>query len=324
MFTVTSTNTTRHRHPARPLKRLALVCASAVLALGAISGPAGATETKKPVPAPTSTAAPATSGPVNVAYVEVNSNEFKNVARYTLAGTTRPAFDIGVIFAANINWDGQKAYLHLNDQVTSTLNNAATQIRPVQARGTKVLLSILGNHQGAGIANFQSYAAADAFAAELENVVETYGLDGIDFDDEWSQYGVNGTAQPNDYSFVYLVQALRERLGDDKLITFYNIGPAMNSLEYGGVRVGDLIDYAWNPYYSTWQTPSIPGLAQNQLGAGAVDLQNTPQATAANFAQQTVSQGLGALITYDLRATNQASYISAITTPLKGLATVYQ
>lgn len=86
--------------------------------------------------------------------------------------------------------------------------------------------------------------------------------------------------------------ALRERLGDDKLITFYNIGPALYSLEYGGVRVGDLIDYAWNPYYSTWQTPSIPGL--------------------------------GALITYDLRATNQASYISAITTPLKGLATVYQ
>ena len=53
----------------------------------------------------------------------------------------------------------------------------------------KVLLSILGNHQGAGFANFTDYASADAFAADLEQVVKTYGLDGIDFDDEYAEYG---------------------------------------------------------------------------------------------------------------------------------------
>ena len=44
-------------------------------------------------------------------------------------------------------------------------------------------MSILGNHEGAGFANFPTYESADAFAAQLEQVVNTYHLDGIDFDD---------------------------------------------------------------------------------------------------------------------------------------------
>ena len=61
---------------------------------------------------------------------------------------------------------------------------------------------------------------------QLEQVVNTYHLDGIDFDDEYAEYGKNGTPQPNNSSFIWLLQALRNRLGNDKLITFYNIVPA--------------------------------------------------------------------------------------------------
>ena len=57
-----------------------------------------------------------------------------------------------------------------------------------------VLLSVLGNHQGAGFANFTSFAQADAFAAQLADAVTTYGLDGIDFDDEvWLNDRARGT-----------------------------------------------------------------------------------------------------------------------------------
>jgi GH18 family chitinase len=54
---------------------------------------------------------------------------------------------------------------------------------------------------------------------QLANTVNTYGLDGIDFDDEYSEYGNNGTGQPNDSSFVMLVQELRALL-PDKIISF--------------------------------------------------------------------------------------------------------
>jgi len=96
----------------------------------------------------------AKTGPVTVAYIEVNDHSMLNAGKYTLANSGAQVIDVAVIFAANINYDGTSAYLHFNDQVTNVLNNVATQVRPLQQKGIKVLLSILGNHQGAGFANF--------------------------------------------------------------------------------------------------------------------------------------------------------------------------
>ena len=49
--------------------------------------------------------AASTVTPKTVMYVEVNNHDFNNVGKYTLAGTNQPAFDMGIIFAANINYD---------------------------------------------------------------------------------------------------------------------------------------------------------------------------------------------------------------------------
>lgn len=307
----------------RPIDRRDMLRRTATVSIGALALTAGSLGT-----ASAASAKPPcrrADDPNRVVYVEVNSNDMANVADYTLQGTTRPAFDIAVVFAANINYDtaSSTAYLHLNERVTETLNDADGQIRPLQARGTKVLLSILGNHQGAGIANFPSQEAAAAFADELAAAVAAYGLDGIDFDDEWSEYGKNGTGQPNDSSFVHLVDALRERLGPDKLITFYKIGPAASATEYGGVRAGDLLDYAWNPWYGTWNVPAVPGLENTRLAPGAVNLTATSTGTASDLASRTASEGYGAVVTYNLTAGDHSDYLSAITRPLTGRDTVY-
>ncbi|MGN8025394.1 endo-beta-N-acetylglucosaminidase H [Microbacterium sp. 22242] len=271
------------------------------------------------------TAPDAHSDPKRVVYVEVNGNDLSHVADYTLAGTDRPAFDAAMIFAANIDYDTEKAqaYLSLNDRVTWTLQNADTQIRPLQKRGTKVLLSILGNHQGAGLANFGSRKEAGAFAQQLADVVQKYGLDGIDFDDEWSEYGKNGTGQPNASSFPYLVKELRTKMGPHKLITLYNIGPASETTEYQGISVGQLVDYVLNPWYGSWEVPQLSRIDASKLGPAAVDLNRTPVDTAAEFAVRTKAEGYGAYVTYDLRAGDHSAYVSAITEPLTGLATVY-
>ncbi|MET9275576.1 endo-beta-N-acetylglucosaminidase H [Kribbella sp. NPDC003557] len=263
----------------------------------------------------------AKTGPVTVAYIEVNDHSMLNAGKYTLANGGAQVIDVAVIFAANINYDGTSAYLHFNDQVTNVLNNVATQVRPLQQKGIKVLLSVLGNHQGAGFANFPDQASADAFAQQLADAVNQYGLDGIDFDDEYAEYGNNGTGQPNDFSFVYLVQALRAKL-PNKLITLYDIGPAADRLTYNGQSIANTFDYAWNPYYGTWSVPSGP-TDKARLSPAAVSYTATSSSTAATLAQRTVSEGYGVFLTYNLTESNTASYMTAFTQKLYGSATVY-
>ncbi|GAA3657486.1 endo-beta-N-acetylglucosaminidase family protein [Streptomyces iranensis] len=258
-----------------------------------------------------------------MAYVEVNNNSMRNVGKYTLANGGGNVFDVAVIFAANINYDtGTKAaYLHFNENVQRVLDNAATEIRPLQQKGIKVVLSVLGNHQGAGFANFPSQQEASAFAKKLSDTVAKYGLDGIDFDDEYADYGNNGTGQPNDSSFVHLVTALRANM-PDKIISLYNIGPAASRLSYGGVDVSSKFDYAWNPYYGTWQVPRV-ALPKSKLSPAAVEIGRTSQSTAADLARRTVSEGYGVYLTYNLDGANRSADVSAFTRELYGSDAVY-
>lgn len=270
----------------------------------------------------TARAAAGKSGPITTAYVEVNNDGIGNVGKYVLASNGANVFDIGIIFAANIDYAATGASLYFNPQVQAVLDDAAAQIAPLQAQGIKVLLSVLGNHQGAGFANFPDQQTATAFAAQLSDAVSAYGLDGIDFDDEYADYGTNGTPQPNAWSFPYLVQALRNDL-PDKIISLYFIGPSSTSLSYDGIVVGDLLDYSWNPYYGTWGVPAVPGMTKAQLAPAAIDVQNTSASTAAGLAQQTVAGGYGVYNTYNLPDTDASAYLSSVTQALYGSNAVY-
>ncbi|MEW2493493.1 endo-beta-N-acetylglucosaminidase H [Streptomyces nodosus] len=294
---------------------------TAALALSAVAALAfGTTVSTGAAAAP----APAKQGPTSVAYIEVNNNSMLNAGKYTLADGGGNVFDVAVIFAANINYDtnAKTAYLYFNENVQRVLDNAATEIRPLQQRGIKVVLSVLGNHQGAGFANFTSQQAASAFAKQVSDAVDKYGLDGIDFDDEYAEYGNNGTAQPNDSSFVHLVTALRANM-PNKIISLYNIGPAAQRLSYGGVNVSSKFDYAWNPYYGTWQVPGI-ALPKSKLSPAAVEIGRTSQSTVASLARRTVSEGYGVYLTYNLDGTDRSADISAFTRELYGSDAVYR
>ncbi|OKI06196.1 chitinase [Streptomyces sp. CB02923] len=286
----------------------------AALAFGA-TAPAGATAAPTP--------APKKQGPTSVAYVEVNNHSMLNVGKYTLANGGGNAFDVAVIFAANINYntDTKTAYLHFNENVQRVLDNVATEVRPLQRKGIKVVLSVLGNHQGAGFANFASQQTASAFAKQLSDAVSKYGLDGIDFDDEYAKYGTNGTGQPNSSSFVHLVTALRANM-PNKIISLYNIGPAASSLSYGGVNISSKFDYAWNPYYGSWQVPGM-ALPKSKLSPAAVEIGRTSQSTVTSFARRTVREGYGVYLTYNLDGTDRSADVSAFTRELYGSDAVY-
>lgn len=253
------------------------------------------------------------NGPVSVCYVEVNNNNLLNVGSYTLKSGKQQLFDIAAIFASNINYDPatKKAVLFHNENVTKVLNGKNTYIKPLQDKGIKVLLTILGNHQGTGFANFTSRADAKAFAQQLSNAVTTYNLDGIDFDDEYSEYGKNNTPQPNDSSFVMLVQELR-KLIPNKLITFYYLGPVTSRLTWNGQKALDHINYGWNPWYGTFDVNSVPALPKSQVSPAALWIGNNSEATAKSLAQKTVDQGYGVFMTYDLNNVDRTSYLTSV------------
>ncbi|TWI89194.1 endo-beta-N-acetylglucosaminidase H [Chitinophaga japonensis] len=262
---------------------------------------------------------PAKTGPLNVVYIEVNNHHLANAGCYTLKTGGEPFFDIAIIFASNINYDAQagKAVLYHNPNVTQVLGNRAAFIQPLQDKGIKVLLSVLGNHQGAGFANFTSRAAARDFAQQLSHAVTTYGLDGIDFDDEYAKYGQNGLPQPNDSSFILLLDELR-KLMPDKIISLYNIGPAAVRSSWNGQKTGDFINYAWNPYYGTWSPPSFAGMDRSQLGPGAIWINHTSKAQATSLAQRTVDEHYGIVLYYDLPGTDVHSYLSGMSLATQG------
>lgn len=264
------------------------------------------------------------AGGKSVCYVEVNSNSLLNTGKYTLTTGGQQLFDIAIIFAANINYNTttQKAVLYNNPNVSNVLTNRATQIVPLQNKGMKVLLSILGNHQGAGFCNFTSRAAARAFAQQLSDAVTTYGLDGIDFDDEYADYGNNNLPQPNDSSFVMLVDELR-KLMPSKIISFYYYGPAASRLSWGGKKVGDFVNYSWNAIYGSYSVPNVAGLPKSNLGPAAVDIMSTSQSTANSLATQTKNNGYGVYLWYNLTSTDKHTYFSGVSNILYGSSVTY-
>jgi hypothetical protein len=254
--------------------------------------------------------------PLGVCYVEVNNNNMLNAGSYTLQNTNRQLFDVAIIFAANINYDVSKnrAYISNNNNVTKVLNDVNTYVKPLQQKGIKVLLDLLGNHQGAGISNFPNREAAKDFALQVAHTVYTYGLDGVDLDDEYAGYGNNGTGQPNNSSFVMLLQELKAAM-PDKLITFYYYGPATTRQTYNGDLAGNYINYTWNAMYSTYNAPVVPPLDKSKISAAATWILNsnsgsTSATTLASLATSTKNDQYGVFMWYDLGGTDVANYLS--------------
>jgi hypothetical protein len=209
------------------------------------------------------------------AYVSPDSpQELRSLAGYRRANGC-PAIDIAVIFAANYA-AATRPYLRANNNTPPTrepFNRNIGQVlgdgsvRYLQRRGIKVLLSITNGHQPVGWSQFTSERAARDFARYLKtDVVDRYGLDGIDIDDEYS------SGRPTRTSLVMVTTLLR-RLMPDKLLTkaLYQDLPYFRARWNGRTLAGNL-DYAWEMSYGGPPRPRLapyaPWFDRDRLALG--------------------------------------------------------
>ena len=209
------------------------------------------------------------------------------------------------LFAANLNKEtvsgSVRPTLYLNDKLTNVLENdgVSTYIQPLQDKGIKVLLTVLGNHTGLGFGNMDSTQIED-FTDILAYAVDKYGLDGIGFDDEYADY--NPTPGSGATSFADIILSLRSKLDTGKLITVFGYGDYISQITS---TAGAAIDYAYTNF-SFWNTSiSINGVSASRWAPSSYNLGNSYlqyyTSTISTRAAQAANNGYGAIMCFNLR-----------------------
>ena len=249
-------------------------------------------------------------------YVETNDVNPLNAGDYVLPNG-EPYADIVELFAANIHKrtvNGvTEPVLYLNDKMTNLMENNGylTYIKPLQDKGIKVILTILGDHQGIGFTNLDDTQATQ-FAKILAHAVEKYGLDGIGFDDEYSK--VTSTVQG---SYGNLIKKLHAEMPANKLITVFQYGNVGSSQI--GADAGALIDYVYTDFSNYNNYIAISGVGKAQFAPQSSNLGNYySQSLATSYgddAYTVAANGYGAIMHFNLRRIsdrNQTHLFSAI------------
>jgi hypothetical protein len=259
-------------------------------------------------------------------YIEVGnaSANLLNVGAYALEDGT-PFFDIAVLFAANIKYEEATGEVSLvyNESVGHILRNRDTYIKPLQDKGIKVILGVVGNWDMAGVANLQGEALRN-YAMQCKIAIDTYGLDGIDFDDEWSAYSsATGAAYTafmaskwypewaaSGTKMARLIIETRRLLGPEKIITLFEYGYGRNlPANVDGVHMVDIIDYSMYAIYQNTGTMNtsyvnMPAAKYSPKAVNVAGGNAVAQMTAANLRTTctNIKNGsYGFLFFYDLR-----------------------
>ena len=204
-----------------------------------------------------------------ISCMEVNDTNPLNNLSFTLKSNGKPLIDQVILFSSNINYNNEtgKVYVLHNPNVQHILSNRDKYIKPLQDRGMKVLLSILGNHDRAGVSNLADETAR-IFAQELKAVCEAYNLDGVFFDDEYSSY-----QNPPPPGFVAPSYRVASRLVyetkmamPDKIVSVYAYSNTGQLISIDGKQPGEYIDYGIHDYGGSSNLAGwYPGLSKDGM-----------------------------------------------------------
>ncbi|MDY6241370.1 MAG: DUF1735 domain-containing protein [Prevotella sp.] len=212
------------------------------------------------------------SGLQVISCMEVNdANPLYNLC-FTLKKSGKYFFDQVILFSGNINFDAAtgRVYNYNNENVQHLLDYKEKYLEPLQQKGMKVILGILGNHDRANFTNLTETGAKD-FALELKSVMDAYNLDGVFFDDEYANPGPYPGFEPTEstYYFSRLCYYLKQ-YAPDKLIEVYILSGTSSMEEVYGKQPGEFLDYAIADYGDMHErSESYPGLPKTGFIMGS-------------------------------------------------------
>lgn len=166
-----------------------------------------------------------------------------------------------------------RAELTYTADMEYVLKNRARYLKPMQEKGLKVCLAIMGGGTGLGFANLTDVQISD-FVAQVQTAVSLYDLDGVNLWDKEAGYGKEGMAPVNNTSYAKLIKALKSAM-PDKLLTLVDTRETTEVLceEQAGIRVGDYLDYAWSslgdilaPYEPDATIRPLAGVPEKKYG----------------------------------------------------------
>ena len=212
--------------------------------------------------------------------METNDVNPLNLLSFTLQDSGKYLFDALVLFSDNIVLDPTTGTVHalVNEPIKYILNNREKYLKPLQDRGMKIILGITPYHTHAGVANLMP-ATAEAFAKELKIICDTYSLDGVFFDDEYTE--LQNPAPTGFYAELSSEAAADlmyrvKRLMPDRWVVAYCLGSIKNMTSEGCTIVdngvshqpGDYIDYVMVDYgeLDPVSPANYPGLPTDRFG----------------------------------------------------------
>lgn len=256
-----------------------------------------------------------------VLYFEVNDTNPLNALEFKTA-SGKYFFDHVVLFAANINYDSEKkkVYVYNNENVQFLLDHNEEYLQPLRKAGMKVIISILGNHDASGVAQL-SDLGAKAFAKEIAAYCKAYNLDGVAFDDEYSNSPDLSSPWFSAHSYYAASRLLYECkcAMPDKIVSIYELGRMYsNYLEtIDGVEPGSYLDYAVHDYGGASRPGA--GMTLKQCGGMSIELRRGNGNSSESKARSIREAGYGYYMFFALDPSLYTSQVSRCQTACKGL-----
>lgn len=211
-----------------------------------------------------------------VVFFELGDANPLNALEYRMAQSGALFFDNVVLFAGNINYSAleDRVYFSRNKEVQYILDNAEDYIRPLQRAGIKVLMGVLGNHDDSGISQLSDRTAKE-FAGELASYIYTYGLDGVCYDDEYSNAQPDLSnphfVQPSSAAASRLLYETKKAMPDKLQMIYYSgyMTSYMPAVE--GIEPGYYVDFAVDDYRAGSAEP-MSGMTIAQCSGASIEL----------------------------------------------------
>lgn len=247
-----------------------------------------------------------------IGIVETNDTDPRNVLSYHLGEDENGPcfFRIVELFASNIHKDANgDPSIYFNPELAPLMADTATYIKPLKDAGVKVVLSVLGDWQGIGVANMTE-SQADKFTDILCDIVKFYGLDGISFDDEYANYTSTISG-----SYSRVIKQLRTKL-EAEFPTVHKIIGVDQWGNYSQIdaEAGAMIDYVYHGAMGAnvfITSSAIPGVTNDRFSPQTLNLGQKYNTLflnqIKNRSAQAAAGGYGGITLFNIRVASEVN-----------------